>query len=84
MDWRCDSGSVPALQMQSPEFKPQSHKKKKNDELLPDQPHLSCSGVLWFGASVFSTPIPEFLTLHIGRDAEKWPQAWTSVYLSFS
>jgi hypothetical protein len=30
MDWRCGSGNrVPALQVQSPHFKHQSHKKKK-------------------------------------------------------
>jgi hypothetical protein len=30
MDWRCDSSSkVPALQVQSPEFKWKSHQKKK-------------------------------------------------------
>jgi hypothetical protein len=30
MDWRCGSSHrVPALQVQSPEFKPQSHQKKK-------------------------------------------------------
>jgi hypothetical protein len=30
MDWKCGSSSrVPTLQMQSPEFKPQSHQKKK-------------------------------------------------------
>jgi hypothetical protein len=30
MDWQCGSNSkVPALQMQSPEFKPQFHWKKK-------------------------------------------------------
>jgi hypothetical protein len=30
MDWRYDSrGRAPALQAQSPDFKPQSHKKKK-------------------------------------------------------
>jgi hypothetical protein len=30
MDWRCgSSGGMPALEVQSPEFKPQSHQKKK-------------------------------------------------------
>jgi hypothetical protein len=30
MDWRCgSSGGAPALQVQSPEFKPQCHKKNK-------------------------------------------------------
>jgi hypothetical protein len=33
MDWRCGSSSTaPALQVQSPKFKPQSHQKKKKDE----------------------------------------------------
>jgi hypothetical protein len=31
MNWRCgSSGTTTALQAQSPEFKPQSHQKKKN------------------------------------------------------
>jgi hypothetical protein len=35
MNWRCGSSNrVPALQVQSPDFKPQSHQKKKKKELL--------------------------------------------------
>jgi hypothetical protein len=33
MDWRCGS-SAPALQAWSPEFKPQSHQKKKSSQVL--------------------------------------------------
>jgi hypothetical protein len=29
MDWSCGSSKAPALQVQSPEFKPRSHKKTK-------------------------------------------------------
>jgi hypothetical protein len=35
MDWRCDSsGRAPALQVQSPEFKAQSHLKTKQNKNL--------------------------------------------------
>jgi hypothetical protein len=33
MNWKCGSSSrVPALQVQNPEFKPQSHQKKRKKE----------------------------------------------------
>jgi hypothetical protein len=35
IDWRCGSNSrVPAVQVQSPEFKPQSHKKEKKERTI--------------------------------------------------
>jgi hypothetical protein len=39
MDWRYSSSSrAPALQVQSPEFKPQPHKKKKKVSVLRSLP----------------------------------------------
>jgi hypothetical protein len=37
VDWKCgSSGKAPVLQAQSPEFKPQSHKKKKKKKVYVD------------------------------------------------
>jgi hypothetical protein len=53
MDWRCGSSrKSPALQSQSPEFKPQSHQKKKRKER---KKNMKTSWVWWVTPVILAT-----------------------------
>jgi hypothetical protein len=59
MDWRCSSnGRASALEEQSPEFKPQSHKKtKQNNKKKLLSVTLEINGLRNLGGNFLSSPI---------------------------